>query len=79
MLEGLDAIQWDVLNHACGSAEDIPQLIRALCDEDDDIRDKTLYALYTNIWNQGTVYQATAYAVPFLIELLSAPEVTRKV
>lgn len=78
MLEGLESIQWSTLNHAYGSAEDIPELIRSLTYADDDIRDRTLYTLYSNIWHQGTVYQATAYAVPFLIELLSAPQVTRK-
>jgi len=78
MLEGLDSIQWSSLNHAYGSADDVPEQIRSLAHPDDDIRDKTLYALYSNIWHQGTVYQATPYAVPFLIELLSAPQVTRK-
>lgn len=78
MLEGLDNIQWGQLNHAYGSADDVPDLIRALAHEDDDIRDKTLYALYGNIWHQGTVYEATPYAVPFLIELLSIDHVTRK-
>lgn len=78
MLEGLDTIQWNTLNHAYGSAEDIPDLIRSLTHADDDIRDKTLYALYSNIWHQGTVYEATVYAIPFLIELLASDEVTRK-
>lgn len=78
MLEGLDTIQWGQLNHAYGSADDVPDLIRALAHDDDDIRDKTLYALYGNIWHQGTVYEATSYAVPFLIELLSIDHVTRK-
>lgn len=78
MLDGLDNIPWKTLNHAYGSAEDIPDLIRALTYDSDNIREKTLYTLYSNIWHQGTVYQATAYAVPFLIELLSASNVTRK-
>lgn len=78
MLEGLDSIQWSALNHAYGSADDVPDLIRSLLQPDDDTRDRTLYALYSNIWHQGTVYQATPYAVPFLIELLSSPTVTRK-
>lgn len=26
-----------------------------------------IYLLYGNIWHQGTIYQATAYAVPFLV------------
>jgi len=78
MLDGLDNIPWETLNHAYGSAEDVPDLLRALTHDGDDIRDMTLYTLYSNLWYQGTVYQATAYAVPFLIELLSASSVTRK-
>jgi len=78
MLDGLNDISWKTLNHAYGSAEDVPDLIRALANEGDDIRDNTLYTLYSNLWHQGTVYQATAYAVPFLIELLNVPQVTRK-
>ena len=78
MLDGLNDISWETLNHAYGSAEDVPDLIRALVNESDDIRDNTLYTLYSNLWHQGTVYQATAYAIPFLIELLTVPQVTRK-
>src|SRR5215471_12970580 len=32
-----------------------------------------LWCLCGNIWHQGTVYEATAYAVPFLIELAACP------
>jgi hypothetical protein len=32
-----------------------------------------LWHLCGNIWHQGTVYEATAYAVPFLIELAAHP------
>lgn len=78
MFEGLDKINWEELEHAYGSARDVPDLIRALAVDDDDIREKTLYTLYGNIWHQGTVYQATPYAVPFLIELVKSPDVTRK-
>jgi hypothetical protein len=30
--------------------------------------------LFGNIWHQGTVYEATAYAVPFLIEIVDDPK-----
>lgn len=78
MLEGLDKINWSNLQHAYGSADDVPDLIRALVVDDNEVREKTLYALYGNIWHQGTVYQATSYAVPFLIELLQIPQVPNK-
>lgn len=78
MLEGLDAIQWGELSHAYGEADDVPELIRALASDSAKARHDALYALYGNIWHQGTVYEATAYAVPFLGELLASPEVMEK-
>ena len=73
MLEELDQIDWGTLCHAYGPADDVPGLLRALTSSDKAIRDNAIYELYGNIWHQGTVYEATAYAVPFLIELLNSP------
>jgi hypothetical protein len=70
MLEGLDSVDWQHLTHAYGPATDVPDVIRALVSADKETREQALYELYGTIWHQGTVYQATAYAVPFLIELL---------
>jgi hypothetical protein len=36
-----------------------------------------LQKLFGNIWHQGTVYEATAPAVPFLVELLASPRADR--
>lgn len=70
MLEQLSSITWSDLSHAYGSAADVPQLLRDLTSTDEQIRGSALGTLYTNIYHQGTVYQASAYAVPFLLELL---------
>lgn len=78
MLEGLDAVVWHKLEHAYGEATDVPELLRALASDNAKARSDALYALYGNIWHQGTVYEATAYAVPFLGELLAAPDVMEK-
>ncbi len=75
MLEGLDAVPWKTLQHAYGEASDVPGLIRRLASEDSDERDEALDALYGNICHQGTVYEATSRAVPFLVELFAAPAV----
>lgn len=75
MLERLDSVDWSSLQHAYGEASDVPDLIRSLAAPDRDARQNAIYELYGNIWHQGTVYEATAYAVPFLIELLQQPEV----
>ena len=74
MLEGLDSIRWAELEHAYGSAEDVPGLLRELLDRDPAVRSKTIWTLYGNVFHQGTRYPATAYVVPFLIELCESPE-----
>lgn len=73
MLDGLDQIDWKQLTHAYGPADDVPALIRTLLSQDKSERDRAIYELFGNIYHQGTVYEATAYAVPFLIELLDDP------
>lgn len=42
-------------------------------------REEALADLHGNIWHQGTVYEATAYAVPFLVELVEAPTTESRV
>jgi len=71
MLEGLFDINWDQLNHAYGKAKDVPWLLSALTSYDTAVRDFAIHELYGNIWHQGTVYEATAPAVRFLILILS--------
>lgn len=68
-LQGVDAIPWARLQHAYGSAEDVPELLRALGSRDSKERKEALSALFGNIYHQDTVYDATRYAVPFLVEL----------
>ncbi|GAA4953690.1 HEAT repeat domain-containing protein [Actinoplanes utahensis] len=73
MLERLDEVPWAELTHAYGSAADVPEQIRALGSPDPAVRKQAYHDSYGNIFHQGTRYQATAFAVPFLIELLADP------
>ncbi len=75
MFEGLEALAWDEVEHAYGPAKDVPGLLRALASPDEKPRAQALDELYGNIYHQGTVYQATSFAVPFLIELAAEREV----
>jgi hypothetical protein len=75
MLKDLDLIDWQQLTHAYGTASDIPNLLKALTSSDQKTWEEALQKLYGNLWHQGTVYQATAVAVPFLLELLENEEV----
>ncbi|MFD5878720.1 hypothetical protein [Streptomyces yangpuensis] len=62
----LDQVQWHDLTHAYGPAADVPELIRALYEDDADTVGEAIHELYGNIHHQGTVYPASAPAVPFL-------------
>jgi hypothetical protein len=78
VLERLDDVDWARVCHAYGPATDVPDQIRDLCAADPDRREKARWHLYGNIFHQGTRYEATAYAVPFLLEVLADPELTDK-
>ncbi|MFE2140992.1 hypothetical protein ACFXA3_04420 [Streptomyces sp. NPDC059456] len=62
----LDSVQWHTLTHAYGPAEDVPHLIAGLYEDDEETAGEALYELYGTIHHQGTVYAASAPAVPFL-------------
>lgn len=78
MLEGLDVIGWRDLTHAYGSAGDIPTTLRNLTSLDDVVRGHAQNHLYSTIYHQGTVYEATAFAVPFLLELAGSASVPER-
>lgn len=74
-LAGLGEIDWASLRHAYGPAEDVPVLLRLLVSESASERDDAMHALYGNIFHQGSRYEATAHAVPFLAALAADPRV----
>lgn len=74
MFTGLDQINWTALSHAYGAADNIPALLRERASADPTTAAEAEGELFGNIWHQGTVYEATAYAVPFLVELLERRE-----
>ncbi|KAJ4327374.1 hypothetical protein N0V84_002145 [Fusarium piperis] len=77
-LAGLDDIDWANLQHAYGSAEDVPGLLKALRVHDKEELDQVYFALSSNILHQGSRYQATSYAVPFLYALLDTKDTPRR-
>lgn len=78
MLEQLDTIDWANLKHAYGSAADVPDSLRDLASPKAETREQGLYHLYGNIFHQGSRYQATPYAIPFLYELIETDAVEDK-
>ncbi len=66
-MTALDEVPWSTLHHAYGTAEDVPEQLRQL--QVASTSSDALHKLFGNIWHQGTVYEATSYAVPFLVEI----------
>ena len=74
----LDRVQWKSLEHAYtgdqtpggGLHKDVYASLRALGDADPH---PALHALFSNVYHQRTVYEATAYALPFLAAVAAEP------
>ncbi|MEV6104388.1 hypothetical protein AB0M28_06665, partial [Streptomyces sp. NPDC051940] len=71
-LDGLDERPWAELTHAYGAADDVPDQLRALAGDDEEEQEEALEELWSSILHQGSVYPATAEAVPFLTRLAVA-------
>jgi hypothetical protein len=71
-LSELGSVDWAAVSDAYGPAIRVPAVLRALCSTIPEHRDIALSVLLQYIWHQGTVYSATAAAVPFLYRLLES-------
>ncbi len=78
MFRDLNTIPWHDLTHAYGSAEEVPMWLRQLASNEEPMRKQAIWHLTGAICHQGWICPATAYAVPFLIELLQEPAVRGK-
>lgn len=68
--EALQQVPWAQFSHAYGSATDTPSHLLALFSNEVEEREKALSQLWISICHQGSVYEASAVAVPFLIQIL---------
>ncbi|MEY9967021.1 hypothetical protein ABIA33_005086 [Streptacidiphilus sp. MAP12-16] len=64
--EDLDTVDWSALEHAYGSTEDLPDLIRALYSPDLEVLDEAGYEVANRVNHQGSLYSATVEVIPFL-------------
>ncbi|MFC8914647.1 HEAT repeat domain-containing protein [Streptomyces sp. NPDC057116] len=75
MFTGIDEVDWASLGHAYGPADDVPDLLRGLASPDPVEREVALDGMYGAVHHQGDVYDSTLACIPFLLELVAAPEV----
>lgn len=65
-------VPWDELEHAYGTGvgkaahENVPASLQLLGGTDDESLDEAVHLLFGNICHQGTIYESTAYAFPFI-------------
>ena len=75
MFETLDQVHWDQLQDAYGPAGATPGRIRKLASPKKRIRDRALDELFFTIYHQGTIYDSSVAAIPFLLEIVASTEV----
>jgi hypothetical protein len=75
-LLSLDDPRWSELQHAYGSAGDIPSLLRQLVDTPSSHgEDEPWFSIWSALAHQGDIYSASFAAVPHVVEALSlAPQ-----
>ena len=73
ILDGLDDVDWGALEHAHGAAVDVPPLFRALFSENENHSDFACELLHETIWHQGSIYEASLAAIPFLFRFMESP------
>lgn len=72
----LDSELWADLNHAYGSADDIPPLLRRAADapEQGAPDAEPFFTLWSSLCHQGEVYTASYAAVPHLVRIALTAE-----
>lgn len=70
----LDSPRWKELNHVYGSAEDIPEKLRALRDEEriEWTTDSVLEEIAAAIYHQGDPNTGSYAAVPHLVDIIQS-------
>jgi hypothetical protein len=72
MFESLDSVPWSELDASCGQSIRIPSLLKAILASDSHEYENIAAVIEGVLTGQGELYEASPYAVPFLLELLDA-------
>lgn len=65
----LDSDEWEELEHAYGSAEEVPEWLDDLAAGDPEDQAEAMLEIWKSLHHQGDVYSATLAAAPHLVEL----------
>jgi hypothetical protein len=69
-------VDWSRLSTAYGPATDVPELLARLYSRQESNRQEAIRDLWSALCHQETVYEASAAAVPFLLESARAAPLT---
>ncbi|MEV6104369.1 PBS lyase [Streptomyces sp. NPDC051940] len=78
MLSGVEEVDWASMEHAYGSAAEVPGMLRGLASADPAERDVALDGMYGAVHHQGDVYDSTLACIPFLFELVTQESVPER-
>lgn len=79
LARALDAVPWTLLHDAYGPAVDVPVHLYSAALGQADTRAAAWWELWGNVHHQGTVYEASVHAVPFVAAIASDPKHTDRV
>ncbi|MFI0961612.1 HEAT repeat domain-containing protein [Streptomyces sp. NPDC021080] len=74
VFRGIDEVDWASMEHAHGSAADVPELLRGLASPLPQEREAALDGMYGAVHHQGDVYDSTLASIPFLFALAGHTE-----
>lgn len=68
-----ERIDWSQVSCAYGAATEVPQLLTRLGSPSAELRQEAIGDLWSSLCHQETVYNASAVAVPFLLQAAQEP------
>ena len=74
MWDTLFRVDWGRLTHAYGWARDVPSILHNIVARDQARRAEGWDAFFSAIIHQGSIYNSTVAAIPFLIEAAANPD-----
>jgi len=72
MFNSIENIQWSDLKTANGTAKGVPDAIRGLISENEEIRNASYWKLDNHVVLQSDLYESAFYVLPFLFEILNS-------
>ncbi|MGO8671782.1 MAG: hypothetical protein ACLQVD_10505 [Capsulimonadaceae bacterium] len=78
MRKDLKKVRWSRLSVGSGTADDVPHWLRAVESADIAVWERALAGLAEGLCHRGQVTDATAAAIPYLVELAAMPKMAAR-